>query len=743
MVKKIFLSALAASLAFVAPASGVEQRVDSVLSMMSLREKIGQLNQLNTRGDKQECLDIVAAGEVGSIINENHPDVVRRLQKTAVEKSRLGIPLIFGRDVIHGYHTIFPIPLGQAATWNPELVGRGARIAAVEATHDGIRWTFSPMVDVSRDARWGRIAESAGEDPLLNEVMGLALVRGYQGSALSSPTSMAACAKHFCGYGAAEGGRDYNTTWIPEPLLRDVYLKPFKALAKAGVATFMTSFNDINGTPSTGNPFLLRKVLRDEWGFDGVVVSDWDAITEMIAHRVCADKDQAAAMAVNAGTDIDMEGDAYLRCLPELVESGKVDIAVIDNAVRNVLRLKFRLGLFDNPYIGLDSEDKSYAPAHLEAARKMVGESAVLIKNDGILPLAPSVRRIAVVGPMADAAHDQCGTWCLDLEKSHSVTPLAALRERFGRDAVVYAPGLAYSRDRSTAGFKAAIEAARKADVVLFFAGEEAVLSGEAHCLADVVLQGRQSQLLEELALTGTPVVTVLMAGRPLAIRDEVGNSNAVIYSFHPGTMAGPGLVDVITGDVNPSGHLPVTLPLMAGQMPLYYAQKSTGRPAQEIVHIDDIELEAVQSSTGCTSYYLDAGKAPYLPFGYGLSYTTFGYGPVELSSTEIPADGKLIAACTVTNTGSRTGATVAQLYVSDCVASLTRPVKELKAFRKIELAPGESRRLEFELSVSDLGFHQADGSYIVEPGQMNLWIAPDSSTSAPAAAFTITGNRP
>lgn len=718
-------------------AADTESRISELLGKMTLREKVGQLNQLNSAPFDTLAAAIVSNG-VGSIINETNPEVINRLQRIAVEQTRLGIPLVFGRDVIHGFHTLFPIPLGQAATWNPELIEKGARTAAVEATETGIRWTFSPMIDIARDARWGRMAESAGEDPVLASRMGVAMVRGYQTDNLSSKNAMAACAKHFAGYGFAEAGKDYSTTWIPDGLLEDVVLPPFEAAAKAGAATFMTSFNDINGVPSTANGKLLRDVLRNRWGFDGVVVSDWDAIAELIPHGVAADKAAASMLAAKAGVDIDMEGYCYINNLERLVEEGKLPMEVIDGLVGNVLRLKFRLGLFDNPYVDIAGQSASYAPDHLALATKVAEESAILLKNDGILPLGPSAGKIAVIGPMADAPHDQCGTWSLDLQKEHTVTPLAALRLMYGDKNIIYAPGLNYSRDKSDAGFAAATDAARRADVVLCFVGEEAVLSGEAHSLADLNLKGAQSELVKALAETGKPLVLIFMAGRPLTVGNEIALSNAALYSFHPGTMGGPALANLISGRANPSGKLPVTMARMAGQYPLYHAAKNSGRPPQEIVEFDSIPLEAVQSSTGCTSYYLDAGKTPLYPFGYGLSYTSFSLSEPELSSAVMQPDGSIEIRCELTNTGKREGAETVQLYVGDPVASLARPVKELKDFRKITLKPGESQTVSFTLRPEQLAFTGIDGKRIAEPGEFNVWVATSSEISGKPAVFTL-----
>lgn len=738
------ISALCALHATSAPLTDaqIDSRVADLLGRMTLDEKIGQLNQRSGFGYAPEMVDLIRSGSVGSLLNETDPTTVNRLQREAVENTRLHIPLIFARDVIHGFRTVFPIPLGQAASFNPSIVEEGARIAADEAGSVGIRWTFSPMLDVARDPRWGRIAEGYGEDPYLTGMMGVAAVRGYQGDDLTSPRSMAACAKHFAAYAAAEGGVDYNTTWIPDLLLHETYLPPFKAVADAGAATFMCSFNDINGIPSTGNKALLRDILRDAWGFDGVMVSDWASIEQMIPHGYSRDLRHAGLQAVMAGVDIDMESNAYIRHLRDLVEKGELsESRDIDPLVANVLKLKYRLGLFDNPYVDMANASRFYAPASLDAARRAVEESAILLTNNGALPLNKNkVKKIAVIGPMADARHDQAGTWSFDLEKERCVTPLAALREMYGEDNVTYVPGLAYSRDRKTDGFDAAVEGARNADAVLFFGGEEAVLTGEAHCRADLTLPGAQRQLVERLAATGKPLVVVLQAGRPLVLTREAELADALVFCFHGGTMTGPGLANLLSGKVNFSGRCPMSFPRMSGQVPIYYNHKNTGRPAAGMTLIDDIPLEAGQTSTGCTSFYLDAGAGPLFPFGHGLSYTTFNYSDPVLSATEIAPDGNLTVTCTVTNTGALEGSETAQLYIRDHVASLVRPVRELRRFEKFTLKPGESRELTFTLVPDDLAFVTAPGRKTVEPGLFSVWVAPSSAEGRPAQ-FNVVDN--
>lgn len=719
--------------------SAIESKVENLLSKMTLEEKLGQMNQLSP-WNFDELAERIRKGEVGSILNVVNPEEVNKIQKIAVEESRLGIPILVSRDVIHGYKTIFPIPLGQAATFNPQIVEDGARVAAIEASSDGIRWTFSPMIDVSRDPRWGRIAESCGEDSYLNAVMGAAMIKGYQGDSLNDPTSMAACAKHFVAYGAAEGGKDYNSTFIPERVLRNVYLPPFKAAVDAGCATFMTSFNDNDGVPSTANKFVLKDVLRDEWKYDGMVVTDWASALEMVNHGFCADGKDAAEKSVNAGVDMEMVSETFINNLKQSLAEKKVSMETIDNAVRNILRLKFRLGLFDSPYI-VTPQSVKYAEEHLQKAKTAAEQSLILLKNDNnTLPVTDKIRTIAVVGPMADAPYEQMGTWVFDGEKDHTRTPLNAIKEMYGDKVnVIFEKGLEYSRDKKTGGISKAVGAARRADMVIVFVGEEAILSGEAHSLANLDLQGAQSELINSLAATGMPLVTVVMAGRQLTIANEVEASDAVIYSFHPGTMGGPAIADVLFGKVNPSGKTPVTFPRMTGQCPIYYAHNNTGRPSNPTeMLIDEIPVEAGQTSVGCRSFYLDAGTSPLFPFGYGLSYTTFEYSDLKLSSASLSANDNLSVTFTLKNTGKYDGTEVVQLYVQDKVGSVTRPVKELKSFQRVDLKSGESKQVSFTVPVSDLAFWGYDMKYKVEPGDFKLWVGTNSAEGL-SADFTVT----
>ncbi len=712
----------------------IERKIDSVLVKMTLEEKIGQTNQRGTSSRvkgalSEELKAAVRSGKIGSMLNVMNKDYVEELQRIAVEESPNGIPLIFGRDVIHGFKTIFPIPLGIAATWNPQAAENGARVSAIEASTNGIRWTFAPMMDISSDARWGRIAESAGEDPYLTSIMAKAYVRGFQGDDLSDPMSIAACAKHFAAYGAAEGGRDYNTASMHEQMLRDVYLKPFHAAVEEGVATFMTSFNDVNGVPASGNPFLLKQVLRDEWDFDGFVVSDWNSITEMIAHGYCQDPKEAAMKAANAGLDMEMMSTSYESHLKELIDEGKFTEAQLDEMVKNILRLKFRLGLFENPGFDRDRDEQVLSKEHKDLAKQAAVESLVLLKNEGVLPLSKDIKKVAVIGPLSDAPHDQLGTWTFDGEQETTITPLNYLRDFLGSDKVIYSPGLSYSRDKSKLAFNSAISAARSSDIVLFFAGEEAILSGEAHSRADISLPGAQEELIREISKIGKKIVLVIMAGRPIAITNITDEVDAVMMAWHPGTMGGPAIIDVLFGEASPSGRLPSTWPKSGEQSPIYYNHTNTGRPASEesFVQIDDIPIGAWQSSLGNNSHYLDLGFTPHFPFGFGLTYTTFEYKNLKLSASEIPVDGTLEASVEITNTGKRPGVETVQLYVRDVTASLVRPIRELKAFEKVDLQPGETKTVGFTLSTDDLKFHNQEMKYVVEPGLFHLFIAPNA----------------
>lgn len=705
-----------------------EQKADSLLKLMTNEEKLGQLLQKNSGGFTDE--DVIA-GNVGSILNVVDVDEINRIQKLAVEQSRLGIPVIFARDVIHGFNTIMPIPLGQAASWNPELVKQGAQVAAVEARASGVRWTFAPMIDVSRDPRWGRIAEGFGEDPYLTSVLGVASIDGYQGNDLSHRNSIAACAKHFAAYGAAEGGRDYNTVTLPENELRDVYLPPFKAATEAGVATFMNAFNEINGIPATGHIHLLRNILRSEWNSDAAVVSDWFSIQQMVVHGYAADEKDAALKAITAGVDMEMASMCYQDHLLSLLREGKVDQQIIDDAVRNILALKFKVGLFDDPYTHSLSYPNTLNEKHREISKSLAKESFVLLKNENkTLPLNTDVNSVALIGPLANQPHDQLGTWIFDGNKKHSITPFESLQKFLGYNRLNFAEGMNISRTLTNEGFKDAISAANKSDVILLFLGEESILSGESHCRADISLPGIQNELVEELAKTGKPIIGVIMAGRPLTFEKEAEHMDAILYAWHPGTMAGPALVDVIFGFENPSGKLPITFPRAVGQIPVYYSQKNSGKPAtpETWVKMYEIPHEADQLSVGNTNHYLDYGFEPWFPFGFGLSYTTFEYTDLKLSSNDYQLGDSISISINLKNTGEYAGAEVVQLYIRDLVGSRTRPVRELKAFKKVSLLPDESIEIHFNIHTNQLGFYNQNMEYVTEPGQFKLFVGGSSA---------------
>ncbi len=715
----------------------VEERIARLLSRMTLAEKIGQMNQVNVDGPAAVAArrDAVRDGSIGSVINLVEPALVNELQRIAVEESRLGIPLLVGRDVIHGFSTVMPIPLGQAATWNPELVREGARVAAVEAAAAGVNWTFAPMLDIARDPRWGRIAESLGEDPFLAGRLGAAMVEGFQGDDLAAPGSIAACAKHFAGYGASESGRDYATTNIPENELRNVYLPPFRAALDAGAVTVMASFSDLNGIPATANRFLMREVLRGEWGFDGFVVSDWDSIRQLAVHGLTAGDRDSACEAATAGVDMDMAGGVYLAELASLVEDGRVPVGVVDEAVANILRIKFRLGLFERPYV-----DPQQVPSPGDAEKRRVAHRAarqgiVLLKNDGgVLPLAPGgTRSIAVIGPLADDPYEQLGTWIFDGDDALSVTGLQGIRDLVGNETEIrHVRAMETTRSRSTTSFDEAVRAARASDVVLLFLGEESILSGEAHSRADIGLPGAQSELVRRVREAGKPMVAIIMAGRPLVLTEVIDDLDAVLFAWHPGTMGGAAVADLLFGVESPSGRLPVTFPRAVGQVPVYYNQKHGGKPPgpETTILIDDIPPRAKQTSVGNTSYHLDAGYRPLFPFGHGLSYTAFEYSNLRLSSPQPRVGEALEVSVDLANTGRVAADEVAQLYVRDLVASVTRPVRELKGFQRLRLAPGERTTVTFRLDSNDLAFYGRDNTLVTEPGEFHLWVG--GSSEAP-----------
>ncbi|MBT8421505.1 MAG: glycoside hydrolase family 3 C-terminal domain-containing protein [Gammaproteobacteria bacterium] len=721
----------------------IDERIAGLLGRMTLAEKIGQMSQINGAAGSipEQLRDAIAAGRVGSIINEVDPATVNELQRIALRESRLGIPLLIGRDVIHGFNTIFPIPLGQAATWNPGLVKDAAAIAAHEATACGINWALAPMLDIGRDPRWGRIAETFGEDPYLISVLGTAMTAGYQGDDLAQPGAIAACAKHYAGYGATEAGRDYNTTNIPENELRNVHLPPFEAAANAGIATFMAGFSDLNGIPCTGNGFLMNQVLRDEWAFDGFVVSDWESVTQLATHGFTADDRESAERAVNAGLDMEMASTSFIDQLELLIADGKVSEHTIDTAVSRILHIKFALGLFDDT--GAHARQQATESDALALAHQAARESIVLLKNDnGVLPLsAENIRSVAVIGPLADAPQEQLGTWVFDGDPTLSQTPLQAIQQLADRGVEVhFAQGVATTRSHTEDGFAAAVAAAAKADVAVLFIGEEAILSGEAHCRADITLPGNQAALVNAVAATSTPVVLVVMAGRPLVLENVLNKATAIFYAWHPGTMAGPAIADLLFGNESPSGKLPVTLPKAVGQVPIYYAQKNTGRPGipDSPINIDSISEFGQFESAGFTSFHLDTGCTPRFGFGYGLSYTRFSYSDIQVSTHTVALGDTFEISADLTNEGDREADEIVQLYIRDLVGSVTRPVRELKGFRRVRLSPGERRRISFQLHTDDLAFYGADMQRRTETGAFRAWIGGNSAAEQ-GIDFTVT----
>lgn len=704
----------------------ISRKCDSVLGLMTLEEKIGQMNQYSGNGEqtgpitlRPDLLQSIREGKVGSMLNINGAEYTRQIQKIAVEETRMKIPLIFGYDVIHGYKTILPIPLGETASWDLESVEKAARIAAVEASAAGQHWTFSPMVDIARDPRWGRIMEGAGEDPYLGSRMAEARVKGYQGNDLSDPSTILACAKHYAGYGHAQAGRDYFTTDMSENTLREIYLPPFKAAAEAGAATFMSAFNDLNGIPATGNRFLIHGILKTEWAFRGIVVSDWGSIAELIPHGIAADTCEAAELSLNAGVDMDMEGNAYITELKNLLNNGKVTESQINESVKRILRLKFKLGLFDDPYRYCDTlreKEKLLNPSHLEFARESARKSFVLLKNDNnTLPLHTQVNKIALIGPAADAAADMLGTWSGRGEARHVITLRQELISRFGAGKINYIKGTGFT-DADRSGFQSALAAARNADVIIAAMGEAGWMSGESMCRTDISIPGVQEELILELAKLNKPLVLVLFNGRPLVLTRIIDAVPALLEAWLPGTMAGPALCDVLFGDYNPSGRLPVTFPYTLGQVPIFYNHKNSGRP---IVKDDKY-----------TSRYIDAPNEPLFPFGFGLSYTQFAYSNLSVNPARLTGDMQLEIRVDVKNTGTVTGTETVQLYVRDLVGSVTRPVKELKGFKQIIIKPGEVQTVTFTLTRESLSFYNRDMKWVTEPGKFLVFVGTDSQNT-------------
>jgi len=685
---------------------------------MTLAEKLGQLQQLDGEGTgnfRPEQIDLLRKGLLGSTLNVRGAQRTNQLQHVAVDESRLKIPNLFGFDVIHGYRTIFPIPLAEASSWEPKSAERSTSIAAKEAYATGLRWTFAPMVDIARDPRWGRITEGAGEDPFLGAAFARARVRGFQGSDYSAPGRILACAKHWVAYGAAEGGRDYNTTDMSEHTLREIYFPPFKAAVDAGVGTFMSAFNDLNGVPTSANPFTLTKVLRGEWKFDGFVVSDYTAVKELINHGIAATDKDAAEAAINAGVDMEMVSRLFNQQGPELVKEGKLSQATIDEAVRRILRIKFRLGLFEHPYTDEAAESGSLlTAANRAAAREIAGQSMVLLKNDHeLLPLSKTISSIAVVGPLADDRRAPLGWWSGDGHDEDTVTALAGIRAKVSpQTKVIYAKGCEILGD-STTGFAEAVSAARQADIAIVFVGEAKEMVGEAASRSSLDLPGRQMDLVKEVAATGKPTIVVLINGRPPTIGWIVDKVPAILEAWMGGTEAGNAIADVLFGDVNPGGKLPVTFPRVVGQVPIYYNHLNTGRPPE--------------ANNRYTSKYLDVPWTPQFPFGYGLSYTQFKMTNLQLSEQQIKTDGTLRISVDVENIGKRSGDEVVQLYIRDVAASMARPIKELKGFKRITVKPGEKQRVEFILGPEHLGFYNREMKFVVEPGEFKVMLGSSS----------------
>lgn len=695
----------------------VEAKIDRLLAKMTLEEKAGQMRQVSRAGEDgpADIENEIAKGNIGSFLNIADVELRNRLQKTAVEKSRLGIPLIFGFDVIHGLRTIYPVPLGEAASWDIELMEKTAAMAAAEARAVGIDWTFSPMVDIARDPRWGRIVEGAGEDPYLGALIARAKVRGYQGRNLADPNTIAACLKHFAVYGASQAGRDYHTVEVPIRAVRDIYLPPFEAGVRQGAATLMCAFNDIDGIPASSNKFLLTDVLRDQWGFEGFVVSDWRSIRQLIYHGVAKDLTDAAILSAQAGLDMEMVSLAYCN-LPALVRQGVVSETTLDTAVRRILRVKYKLGLFDEPYVSPERQKSIIlSPQNRALARQAVRQSLVLLKNqNNILPLSKNIKSIALIGPLADSRRDMLGTWCLAGKDEDVITVRQGLKDAVGKTCKInYAKGCDADGD-SKDDFAKAIDAAKKSDVVIMTLGEPASYNGEAHSRTNINLPAVQLELLKEIAKTGKPIVMLLFTGRPLTINWELENIPAILLAWHPGIEAGSGIADVLFGDYNPSGKLTVTFPRSVGQIPIYYNVKNVCRPFAA----DDV----------FTSRYIDSSNLPLLPFGYGISYTTFKYSSLKIENTQIKIPGIVRISADITNTGKLAGVETAQLYVADLVASVTRPVKELKGFRRVHLNAGETKTVTFDLPTDDLKFWDVNMQYTVEPGDFKIWVGADSA---------------
>lgn len=724
----------------------IDRKVNDLLAKMTLEEKIGQLVQYSAgaatgpTSGRTDDRDMIRKGQVGSLFNVTTAHDTNELQHIAVENTRLHIPLLFGLDVIHGFRTTFPLNLGLAATWDPSIIEKASRVAAQEASAAGVRWTFSPMVDIARDARWGRMSEGAGEDPFLGAAMARAYVRGYQGDRLDAPDSIVACAKHYVGYGASEAGRDYNSTEISEHSLRQFYLPPFHAAEEAGAATFMTAFNAINGIPASANPFTVRQILEKEWGFDGFVVSDWTSVSEIMAHGIAIDGATAARKAFTAGVDMDMQSNLYHQHMLELVKSGQVPQAIIDEAVRRILRVKFASGLFDHPYVDESREAAAMLrPESVAIAKTAATRSIVLLRNETVsgspvLPLSAKISSVALIGPLADDAGNMIGSWGGLGRGEDAVTLRRALTEKLGDARVHYAKGGSI-RDTSDSDISAAVDAVQNSDAVILALGEDAPsMTGEAASRAWLGLPGQQQQLLEKVVAAGKPVVLILFSGRPLTLPWAFDHVPAVLAAWYPGVQAGNALSDLIFGEAAPTGHLPLSWPRSVGQEPLYYNALNTGRPASDPDHPSE------PGEQKYVSRYIDEPTLPQFPFGYGLTYTNFRYGSTQAGAKQLSVatlrqalaakTGAKVLSVTaeITNTGSRAGETMAQLYVRLDGTSIAMPVRMLKEFQAVSLAPGETRKVTFDLDANTFAFWGATNSFGVEPARVSLWIAPSSA---------------
>lgn len=722
--------------------TSMDQKVDSLLGMMTLQEKIGQMNQYNgfwnvtgpapEEGDAADKYEHLKSGRVGSMLNVRGVEEVRKVQKIAVEESRLGIPLIIGFDLIHGYKTLSPIPLAEAASWDMEAIRKSAEVAAAEASASGINWTFAPMVDISRDARWGRVMEGAGEDPFLGSKIAYARVKGFQGDDLSAPHTIAACAKHFAGYGFSESGRDYNTVDVGTSTLYNTVFPPFMAAIDADVKTFMNSFNDLNGIPATGNAFLQRDVLKKEWDYRGFVVSDWGSIREMIPHGFAKDRKEAGEFAINAGSDMDMESYIYVTYLEELIREGKVDVALIDDAVKRVLKVKYELGLFDDPYRYCDESREAEVvgnPQNIAAVLEMAKKSIVLLKNEGkLLPLKQKGLQIAVIGDLADDKNSPLGSWRIAAEDHSAVSVLEGL-QNYPENKITYSKGVDLTVGETNfitetkinttdkSGLKEAVAAAKGKDVVLMVLGENGYMTGEARSRVSLDLPGLQQELLEAVYAVNKNIVLVLMNGRPLTINWAAEHVPAILETWHLGTQSGNAIAEVLYGDYNPSGKLPMSFPKDVGQIPIYYNHKNTGRPSNPG---NDIVF---------WSHYMDVDNEPLYPFGHGLSYGTFEYSNLQLSTSSLQMGQQLEVSFSIKNTGDYGGTEVAQLYIQDLMGSSTRPVRELKDFTLVDLKPGESKKVTFTLDQKTLQFYTARNKWEAEPGDFKVFVGGSSVT--------------